>query len=46
MGTAYPFYAEVFVPRRQPLQSLVVGPPTGEGALFYQPDVLDEVPAP
>ncbi|MGI9602983.1 MAG: hypothetical protein ACR2QE_13940 [Acidimicrobiales bacterium] len=46
IGTAYPFYAEVFVPRQQPMQSVVVGPPTGDGALFYQPEVLDDIPAP
>jgi len=46
LGTPYPFFAELWVPGGQQIQSVVLGPGTGEGALFYRPGILAEVPTP
>jgi hypothetical protein len=48
IGTAYPFFAEFFVPGKRPaeLEAVVVGDPTGSDALFYEPTILDTIPPP
>lgn len=47
VGTTYPFYQEFFLPDPPgELEVLVVGSASGSDALYYQPTVLEAIPAP
>ncbi|MDH3193663.1 MAG: hypothetical protein OEM40_05000, partial [Acidimicrobiia bacterium] len=48
VGTTYPFYDEIFLAGATPpeLETVVVGDPSNSEALYYEPTVLSEIPAP
>jgi len=47
VGTTYPFYQEFFLPGTPgELEVLVLGNASGSNALYYQPTVLEAIPAP
>ena len=47
-GTPYPFYTEFFLPGdpTPEIEVIVVGNPTDDNSLFYEPTILDTIPEP
>ncbi len=48
VGTAYPFVVDVFIPGGDPTSpdALVLGSASSDDAIYYEPLVLDSIPAP